>query len=143
MVNENKAICFDCLQVMVKKHANLEFKHPVVGNYITPGVIHYACDGCGNRIIPPHEAKRMEEQGVILHLIRYLKNNGAQPYQKIKAQMLCDETLLRSVMYKLKDKGKITVKKTGELEILEATPKAEEPIKLSLWEKIKHFFKRI
>lgn len=136
----NKAICFDCTEVMVKKHANLEFKHPVIGIYTVINVVHYACEKCGSKIIPPSEAKRIEEQGTTEHLIKYLNENGKQPYQTVKAQMLCEEDVLEKVLNKLKNMKFLEVEEVGELKILELKPINHEAPKLTFWDKLKNLF---
>lgn len=69
-------ICYECLKPMVKKHGNITLERLGCGSYTVIGVLHYACDCCGARVILPEEAERVEIEGVKTHILKALKSNN-------------------------------------------------------------------
>lgn len=135
-------ICYDCLKPTVKKQGEITFTKPGYGSYKVRGVIYYACDDCGVKIIPPEEAERIEIEGIKLHMLKVLKNCS----QPIKALDLKEEvrssveSMEKSAIALIKEK-KITVDYTNPEEPTLSIIREEEK-KLTFWEILKSFFIR-
>jgi len=69
-------ICYECLKPMVKKHGDITLTRKGYGSYEVIGVIHYACEYCGSKVILPDETERVEIEGVRLHMLTALKAKG-------------------------------------------------------------------
>lgn len=134
-------VCYDCLKPTVKKQGPITLNKLGYGSYEVLGVIYYACDVCGSKIIPPDEAKRIEEEGVELHMLKVLKNCSQPiPALDLKEELCSEATTMETVALRLVKQNKIIVDYSNpSIPTLIAVKKEE---KKTFWDLLKSLINR-
>ena len=107
-------ICYECQEPMVKKQGEITFTKPGYGQYKVKGVIHLACDTCGAKIILPNETKRIEEEGIRLHMLKVLTEKNKMTALELKEFVGGQVDILEKVALKLKKEGLIKITYTNK-----------------------------
>jgi len=112
------SFCNECLQPMVKKHCDITLKRAGIGEYTTIGVLHFGCDICGAKVIPPKEARRIEMEGIKFHLLKVIKERGPLSIIVLKEIIQCEPLLLKEVINTLYEQNRIHLEGSNELPIV-------------------------
>ncbi len=105
--------CIKCDKPMVKKQSNITFNRPGIGEYKIPGVLHYACDKCSAKIVPPVEVRRIEEVGLKIHLFIVLNRDGPDSILNLKEKLNCGDDELFELLIKLEKEGQVKLSDDG------------------------------
>jgi len=106
-------ICYECLKLMVKKHSIIYINRPGFGEYKVPGVLHFSCEKCGTKIIPPIESLRITQKGIKLHLLKVLKELNTESVLNLCQILKCELSELNEVLIQLNDENIISLSDTG------------------------------
>lgn len=106
-------ICYECLKPMIKKHGIISINRKDFGEYEVPGVLHFSCEQCGSKIIPPQESARIIQDGLKLHILKVLNKDGADSVLNLSRKLSCELDELNTVLSQLKKEKLITISDKG------------------------------
>jgi hypothetical protein len=138
------SFCNECLQPMTKKHCDITLKRAGIGEYTTIGVLHFGCDICGAKVIPPMEAKRIEVEGIKIHLLKILREQGPLSVLILRETLQCDTLLLKEAIDVLYKQNKVSIEGSDEFPIIEIRDifyNIKEPLIKRILERIKKWMK--
>jgi len=102
-------LCNSCKKPMTKKHTKLIFNREGLGEYEVPGVLHFACEDCGDKLIFPDESERITKVGIKKHVITLLSSTKNDVnILDLKSKIVCDVDLLEKAIKEL-EKEKIII----------------------------------
>jgi len=107
--------CNECAIPLVKKQSEITVTRPGFGPYVVRGVLHLACESCGNKLIFPDEAARIEKLGLRLHLIDVLKCKNNRNYLDLKEILRCDLDLLEEMIKELLKENIVHLNKESQI----------------------------
>lgn len=140
MTNKVAQICYGCLKPMIKKHGDITLTKAGYGSYEVKGVLHLMCEECGGRIIPEDEARRVEKEGIKLHIMEVLSNKGSMPALTLKEAVRSDVELLEESAKELVSSKDIKVDyKDPNNPIIQILNKKD---KKTFWQRFKDWFSR-
>jgi hypothetical protein len=107
---------------MVKKHGVISINRKDFGTYEVPGVLHFACEKCGDRIIPPGESNRIMLDGLKLHTLKVLNKEGATSILNLSSIIGCEPNELDLVLTQLKKEKLILLSDKGRFPTVSLAP---------------------
>lgn len=131
-------ICYECQEPTVKKQGPVTLTKTGYGSYEVPGVIHFACDKCGVKIIPPEETERVEVEGVKLHILKVLSCEGVMNALTLKEKVRSTVDNLELAAMQLIKAKKINIDYTDPNEPVLSIGEGEIK-KLSAWQRLKNW----
>jgi len=106
-------ICYECLKPMVKKHGVISMNRKDFGNYEVAGVLHFSCEHCNSKIIPPLESIRIIRDGLRLHTLKVLNQDGSDSVLNLSRKLHCELAELDLILIQLKKEKLIIVSDEG------------------------------
>jgi len=112
-------LCNSCKNPMTKKHAKLIFNREGLGEYEVPGVLHMACEDCGDKLIFPDEYGRIMKVGIKKHIIKVIVNTKNDvSILDLKSKIICDVALLEKAVKELENEKIISLDEEQPIPII-------------------------